>query len=401
MALQGDLKEFGIPEIFQLLDQQSKTGCLKIDTEIKVVEVYFREGKIAGAVSGGLNLWDHLLMILFNLGFLSEEEVLNLKNRQKKDLNSLTELLRQEGLLEPAKLNTLLREHTEELIFPIFQRRKGAFNFIQDKVLPADLELPEPLAPEPVIIEALRKSDEWPMLKKKIGPFHEIPQRQITLEGGASSFWKNKLPGLGKTTQTGDKTNDEWKEIDSLLEGEVTFPTIEKVIYALIDGKRTIFEIIQESAFGEYTACKALLSLLEDGRISLLDPKHVSSQAKKVSVSGRKDLFKGGIAFFGLLAIIFAVQFITKNPAQKSLVALPFIYEVPPVQQLFNQPRQDRVLRALELYMKEKGGYPEQLSDLVQARLLYKDQLMLLGANQFSYDPKPKDGRFLKIIPVE
>ena len=94
MPLRGDLKEFGVPEIFQLLEQQAKTGCLKLKTEIREIEVYFREGMVVGALPAGKDPWDHLMGILFRVGYLSEEDVQRLEKRQANDLTSLKEILR-------------------------------------------------------------------------------------------------------------------------------------------------------------------------------------------------------------------------------------------------------------------------------------------------------------------
>jgi len=160
MPLRGDLKEFGVPEIFQLLEQQAKTGCLHIKTSIRDMEVYFQEGMVVGALPAGENPWNHLVGILRRVGYLSDEDVQRLEKRQANDLTSLKEILRGEALLGPREIDVLLREHIEEMLFPVFQKRRGEFFFVQDKALPSEWELREPMAAEPLILEGLRKTDE-------------------------------------------------------------------------------------------------------------------------------------------------------------------------------------------------------------------------------------------------
>ena len=126
MPLRGDLKEFGVPEIFQLLEQQSKTGCLNVKTDIREIEVYFREGRVVGALPGGKKPWDYLMGILCRVGYLSEEDVRRLKKRQANDLTSLKKILRGEALLAPKQIDVLLREHIEELLFPVFFNPQGS-----------------------------------------------------------------------------------------------------------------------------------------------------------------------------------------------------------------------------------------------------------------------------------
>ena len=115
MPLRGDLKEFGVPEIFQLLEQQGKTGCLHIKTSIRDIEVYFREGMVVGAFPAGEKPWDHLLGILCRVGYLSEEDVRRLDKRHASDLTSLKEILRGEALLGPRQIDVLLRVHCGSL----------------------------------------------------------------------------------------------------------------------------------------------------------------------------------------------------------------------------------------------------------------------------------------------
>ncbi len=280
MPLRGDLREFGVPEIFQLLEQQAKTGCLNVKTDVKELEVYFREGRIVGAFPAGTDPWDHLAGILFRVGYLSEEDVRRLNKRQANDLTSLKEILRGETLLGPREIDVLLREHIEELLFPMFQKRRGEFFFIQDKTLQSDWELREPLAPEPLVLEGLRKSDEWPLLKKRIGSFQEVPQRQLAFRGSGRLSLKKRVRGLWHTVRGAEEEDvSDWPEEDSLLEGEPTLSSAEKAVYSLTDGRRNIEEIIHASLLGEFSACQAFLSLMDRGWIRFAEPETTSRGA--------------------------------------------------------------------------------------------------------------------------
>jgi len=391
MGLFGDLKEFGIPEIFQLLDQQGKTGCLRIASEPKEVEVFFRDGKIVGAISGGENMYDHLLSILFNMGYLNEEEVEKLRKRKQRDLTNLTEILHQEGLLVPSKTNALLREHTEELIYPVFEKRKGSFSFVQDQTLPEDLELQEPLAPEPIILEGLRKSDEMPMLKKKLGSFQEIPQRQ----------YAGEVKKASKKSKAAAKEDDEWPGMEEVLGEEDDFLSHEKIIFEFVDGKRSIYEIIQVAPFGQFTTCQALLSLLNQGRIRLTRPEVRFYKMQRRSLFGKADLIKGSFAVLGLLAVVMQLHYLINNSDEKKEQKVPFFDKLIPVYQLINQPREEHVAQALEIYKMEQGTYPDELSSLVEAKLLFENNLLLWGDNRFYYQYDPENGYSLKIVPAD
>ena len=51
MALKGTLKDLSIPDIFQLADQQDKSGVLVLDNKRDEVRVMFFRGKVVGAMA--------------------------------------------------------------------------------------------------------------------------------------------------------------------------------------------------------------------------------------------------------------------------------------------------------------------------------------------------------------
>lgn len=402
MPLRGDLKEFGVPEIFQLLEQQGKTGCLNIKTDTKEIEIYFREGMVVGAFPWGEKPWDHLVGILLRVGYLSEEDVRRLQKRQAKDLTSLREILRGEALLGPREIDILLREDIEELLFPVFQKRRGEFFFLQDKTLPSDWELREALAPEPLVLEGLRKTDEWPLLKKRIGSFQEIPQRKLAFHGSGRLPWKKRVKVLWNQVRhrPEGETSDGLEE-DSLLEGEPSLSSAEKAVYSLIDGRRSIEEIIHVSLLGEFSACQAFLSLLDRGWIRFAGP--ATQTVGKLSPPAvpkereRANLIRGAVVLAGAVGLLLTIQLVTQGPQTKRLTVVPVVREEAPLYRLLNHAQRERILHALDLYRKETGSYPERLNDLVQVRLLRHDDLSLWGSNRFSYSVE-SDGKFQLLI---
>lgn len=391
MPLRGDLREFGIPEIFQLLEQQAKTGCLHINAGVRDVEVYLREGRIVGALPAGKNPWDHLAGILLRVGYLSEKDLQSLEKRRANDLSSLKEILRGQALLGPREVDALLKEAIEELLFPVFQKRKGEFFFIQEKRLPSDWELREPLSPEPLVLEGLRKSDEWPLLKKRIGSFHEVPQRQLavgepehpTLKRWIANLW-NRVRGRVQEPIPGRSE----EEVTPGAEGS-SLSSAEKAIYSLIDGRRNIEEIIYASLLGEYTACQAFLALMDRGWIRFADPEVTIPAEATVSPAGRAgkgaSLIRGALAVSLALILLLTIQIVSPAPGERRLRAVPIVREEAPVCRLLNHAQRDRVMKALDMYRKEKGRYPYELSELVQERLLVEKDLSLWGESRFSY----------------
>lgn len=401
MPLKGELKEFGIPEIFQLLEQQEKTGCLVIRNETSGIEVYFQEGKIVGALSGGQSPMDQLLSALEMMGFLSSEEAGKIRTQQKTDLRSLQEILRQRGVMEFREFDLLQREQIEEILFPIFQKRKGTFSFIQDKKLSSEWVLSEPLAVEPIILEGLRQTDEWPMLKKRIGSFQEVPQRQLVFGEDRPRAWVRWAKVFRRRGRSAEQADDlELSSLNVLPEEEPSLSSAEKIVYSLVDGERNLEEIFSCSMLGESSASRAFLSLLNRGWIRFDKTVDQIQREKKESQGRTASLIKCAVVLMVFVALVLTLYSVT-SPRQISWIQKPFQEGWVPVYRLLNNQQRERVLHAIDLYQQEYGRDPTRLSDLVQKNLLRTEDLSLWGSNRFSYQLDPTSGFNLLVIPSQ
>ena len=64
MALEGTIKDFGLPDIFQLIGLQRKTGLLTLKHEKENVTVTFESGQVVMADSMAKRLEDRLGNVL-------------------------------------------------------------------------------------------------------------------------------------------------------------------------------------------------------------------------------------------------------------------------------------------------------------------------------------------------
>jgi hypothetical protein len=116
MPLQGDLKEFSLSDIIQLVDLSKQTGAVHISGELdgKKVEgwIYFRSGVVISARFGRLPP-DEALYTLFTLpsGSFVFDEGVDLPSREINDSN---EVLIMEGIRRVDEWNTI-RDRTPPL----------------------------------------------------------------------------------------------------------------------------------------------------------------------------------------------------------------------------------------------------------------------------------------------
>ena len=95
MALQGTIKDFGLPDIFQLIGLQRKTGILTLsnDRDKETVTVTFENGMVVMADSSGRRLEDRLGNVLVKQGKLSRERLEEALGVQKQTLQRLGHIL--------------------------------------------------------------------------------------------------------------------------------------------------------------------------------------------------------------------------------------------------------------------------------------------------------------------
>jgi hypothetical protein len=395
MSLQGDLKEFGVPEIFQLLEQQNKNGCLVLTIESRPIEIYFREGKIVGVIPDGRTPCDHLLGTLDRLGFLTETEKEKIRDLHGKDLRGLPEILQQHNILEHREMDLLLTEQIKETLFPAFTCRNGRFSFEQDKMLSSEWSLRNPLAVEPMILEGLRQTDEWPMIKGRIGSFQEVPQRQFIPKEKDPATWKDRI--LAPFRRTPGASGEGGPDRERFPDEDASLSSAEKIVYNLIDGKRNVEEIERSCSLGDYSTCKALLDLWDRGWIRI--DRTVEKRGGAQSTPGKGGLGKWLFGAVGLLLLFLGVSLLNHSVKNTWLIGQTGQGGAP-LFRMLNQHQRARVVRAVEIYQEEHGNVPARLSDLVRTRLLTPGDLVLWGDSLFSYSAENPETYRLLIVPA-
>ena len=81
MALEGNVRDFGLSEILQLIALQKKTGMLSITGEQTMV-IYFREGQVISTRDRRKLAEDPFRDYILKYGFINAEEM----NRIQRDL---------------------------------------------------------------------------------------------------------------------------------------------------------------------------------------------------------------------------------------------------------------------------------------------------------------------------
>jgi len=340
-SLTGSLKDFGLAELLQILGQQQKTGILTIQGEKQeAVQILFDKGFIVGTLfPGEKGPETSLAKRLINGGLLSPDNWKKAYEQHQEELISIEQVLLKNELIRREDLSAVLRLLIFETIYNLFKWPRGKFHFTAQEVY-FDPTLIEPFNTEYLLLDILRMIDEWPLLVKRLPSFDIIFQKV------------NPLATLDVLVGT------PWEKRRSFQM---------EVIYELVNGVRTINEIIDQSFIGEFDTCKNLVDLMDAG---LIEPIATSAREKKKRPLWGGYLPKGIVYLLCLGWILFLInQVITNrslsfpaNPAEEKMKEM--------TQTHIAAINKDRITRAREVFVLEEDRLPQDITELVKKRLL-------------------------------
>lgn len=158
MSISGNLRTMPFADLLQWVSQSRKTGTLAVEGNPYNKKIYFRDGLVVAASSE--NPKEFLGYYLVGWGFLGEEELGQLLDMQDRHGTLLGELLVIIGRLSREELVHILGVKTEETIFELFLWEQGDFRFLEN-ILPAKKFQPLNMPVDTIILEGVRRKDEW------------------------------------------------------------------------------------------------------------------------------------------------------------------------------------------------------------------------------------------------
>ncbi|MFQ5432537.1 MAG: DUF4388 domain-containing protein [Nitrospinota bacterium] len=229
MTLQGSLNGFSLPEVFQLIGLQGKSGVMTLDRSPGKCFINFRDGNIVHVYDSRADIEDRIGNILIKSGLLSEEKLNEALKKQKETSEKLGDIIVNMGLVAKETFGNMLRVQATQIIFKLFKLEDGRYGF--------DAGLPEgyaqdsftPIPVENTLMEGMRFMDEWPKISKRISSFGLVFKAEKEL------------------------SEDELNELESQ----------ERFVYTCVNGSNSVQDIIYTTRLAEFDVCKALYNLLE------------------------------------------------------------------------------------------------------------------------------------------
>lgn len=229
MAIKGSLKEASLPDVLQLLSMGKKTGCLAVTHRNNFGYVYFDRGLISYASI--VNRRDRIGDILLKDGSITQAHLdaaisAQTLHRDKR----IGELLVAQGAVSRDALYAQIRLQIEEAVYYLFTWTQGTFNFEAD-VRPEEQDLLVSINPESLLLEGARRVDEWSLIEKKVSSLDLV-------------FDLDRA---------------------KLRESGVALTRDQAVVAELLDGRRDVTAVIEDSGLGEFEVGKAIYGLVTAG----------------------------------------------------------------------------------------------------------------------------------------
>jgi hypothetical protein len=166
MALSGNLRDFTITQLLNLINLANKTGTLVVEGPSETAKVSFRDGKLAYAQidqeDGSLAYVLHKARKLNSGQYKSiQQGAVNISDKE------LGLLLINAGYLSQEDILTNLQQHFSDIIQRLFTWVEGLFHFNND-ALPPDDRICVRLDLENLIIDGSRQMREWEQLREEI-----------------------------------------------------------------------------------------------------------------------------------------------------------------------------------------------------------------------------------------
>src|SRR5687767_13876625 len=259
MAIKGNLKEASLPDVLQLLAMGQKTGCLSLSDRSNFGYIYFDRGRITYASI--VNRRDRLGDLLVKNGLLDPRDLAGAIDEQARDPSSrLGEILIRRGAITREQLEQYIRIQIEEAVYYLFTWGQGSFYFEAEQ-RPEEGAMLVSINPENLLLEGARRIDEWSLIEKK------IPSLDLVFEIDRS-----------KPLASLELSDDQRK------------------ILPLIDGRRSVQELIEESGMVEFDVGKALFGYIQAGIAHPVGRRQ--AQVKEVPQARIDEHRNLGVAFY-------------------------------------------------------------------------------------------------------
>lgn len=246
MALKGNLRDFTITQLLNLINLAKKNGTLIVEGPSETAWVSFREGKLAYAQVGKED--SSLAAILHRSDKFSSAQYGVLKSRAgRMSDKELGLLLINAGYITKNDILASVQEYFVSVIQRLFTWVEGLFRFEND-VLPPDDKITVRVDLENLIIEGSRRIREWEQLQ-------------------------DEIPNLNMALKFTDRPNANLRNLNLSVE--------EWKVISYINPKNSMRQIARATKMNDLEIRRIVYGLLQAGLVEIIWPAGASKPIPK------------------------------------------------------------------------------------------------------------------------
>lgn len=248
MALKGNLKDFSTTQLLNLVNLARKTGKLNVKDSDQNAYLYFKDGRLVHASSGGDN--GHLMVMLIKTGKLTKEQAGTAsKNSKSSSDKAIGKYLMDAKVVSREDIVQGVKDYMLEIVYSLFSWNQGDFYFEQD-TLPSSNRITMPLNLDNVILEGSRRIKESDRLQDELPDLSKI----------ALKITDKPLRGV-KLTQ------DDWRVISH------------------IHPRNSVKQIAQNNNMDEFQIRKIVYGMLQAGLVEIIRPEGLEPKKRRTPVT--------------------------------------------------------------------------------------------------------------------
>lgn len=257
MALKGNLRDFSLADIFQLVALSRKTGVLNIAKSDSSGHIYFQNGLVNYVKLS----WQEMSYLerLIRSGKMKEKETSRVQEIQKfaAPEQKLTQVLTAEKLIDSQELEKFFQDQIISGIFELFTWEEGDFNFDSGKTAPEE-NLGLSVEVQTIVAEVNKRLEEWSKIKKK------IPSPNLIMV-------MSPVPGDGNL--------------------EISLKPKEWKLLCFLNGARNIRALSSDLGISEFEVSKLLYGMLSVGLVEIVEkPLEVQPVEKPVAAKPQEKI---------------------------------------------------------------------------------------------------------------
>jgi hypothetical protein len=241
VALEGNLKDFSLADMFRLLASGSKSGVLHVVNGDGEGRVCFKRGEVFFASSGDED--EAVGKQLVSAGIISDKQLRQARGLvkiQKKDMadRKLGQILVDEGYLEAGVLESFVRELIADALFDLLRLEEGELRF-ESGAGCADVDLGLSIPVDTVLEDSEKRLVTWRLVRERI-------------PSGDTRFAMAAAPG--------EKPAD------------IRLKPREWMLLCFLHDGRSVDELVQETGYNAFETAQTLFSMYAEGLIVKVGP---------------------------------------------------------------------------------------------------------------------------------